>query len=318
MEFYSKYKSHEEEIMKIANEDKNQYFDSEITIKEEWNNDEDFEDILSPSSENKGSNLSNKVYENWSDFEIGRHKSYKCTKCTKTFEFNKDLLLHIEVTHENKRPFECSKCNLLFYKEDELFIHFCNSSRHKCSMCYLNKYNKTFPTNEDLNWHIEVFHNKKYEKKNNHPQNDIAIAYDTKIPKENKIKKPPSKKTRHADKDLKKVQCLTKKPCEIEIPPMNNKKQHKVKKLTAKKTKPKNTDITFSDKDISCLSEDNQNINEMEIFKKNSKKNKIELKGSKSNEPFKCKFCVKSFSDLINMKIHLKVHAIAMFGKIKP
>ena len=58
MEFYSKYKSHEEEIMKIANEDKNQYFDSEITIKEEWNNDEDFEDILSPSFENKGSNLS--------------------------------------------------------------------------------------------------------------------------------------------------------------------------------------------------------------------------------------------------------------------
>ena len=55
MEFYSKYKSHEEEIMKIANEDKNQYFDPEITIKEEWNNDEDFEDILSPSFESKGS-----------------------------------------------------------------------------------------------------------------------------------------------------------------------------------------------------------------------------------------------------------------------
>ena len=56
MEFYSKYKSHEEEIMKIANEDKNQNFASEITIKEEWNNEEDFEDILSPSFESKGSN----------------------------------------------------------------------------------------------------------------------------------------------------------------------------------------------------------------------------------------------------------------------
>ena len=42
---------------------------------------------------------------------------------------------------------------------------------------------------------------------------------------------------------------------------------------------------------------------------------KIELKGSKNNEPFKCKFCVKSFSDLNNMKTHLKVHAKAMFGK---
>ena len=66
MEFYSKYKSHEEEIMKIANEDKNPYFDSEITIKEEWNNDEVYEDILSPSFENKGFNLS---VENWSDFD---------------------------------------------------------------------------------------------------------------------------------------------------------------------------------------------------------------------------------------------------------
>ena len=95
---------------------------------------------------------------------------------------------------------------------------------------------------------------------------------------------------------------------------MKNKKGHKGKKPTTKKMKPKNTDIT----DIPCLSEDNQYINEMEILKENSNKNKIELKGSKSTEPFKCKFCVESFSDLINMKIHLKVHAIAMFGKIKP
>ena len=185
-------------------------------------------------------------------------------------------------------------------------------------MCYLNKYNKTFPTQEDLDWHIELFHNKKYEKKNNPPQNDITIAHDTKITKEHKIQKPPSKKTRLADKDLKKVHCLTKKPFEIEIPPMNNKKEHKIKKPTTKKIKPKKTDITFCDKDIPCLSEDNQNINQMEILPKDSKKNNIELKGSKSTEPFKCKFCVKSFSDLINMKIHLKVHAIAMFGKIKP
>ena len=175
-------------------------------------------------------NLSNEVFENWSDFDFEGHKSYKCTKCTKTFEFNKDLLLHIEVNHENKRPFECSKCNTSFYKEDSLFIHYCNPIRHKCSMCYLNKYNKTFLTKEDLNWHIELFHNKKYEKKNNHPKNDIiAIAHDTKIPKEHKIQKPPSKKTRLADKNLKKVHCLTKKPFKIEIPPMNNKKEHKAR-----------------------------------------------------------------------------------------
>jgi hypothetical protein len=35
--------------------------------------------------------------------------------------------LHIQITHENKRPFACSKCNRSFDKEDELFIHFCNN-----------------------------------------------------------------------------------------------------------------------------------------------------------------------------------------------
>ena len=58
---------------------------------------------------------------------------------------------------------------------------------------------------------------------------------------------------------------------------------------------------TLSEKTLKTIAEDSNG--------------KIELKGSKSNEPFKCKFCVKSFSDLNNMKMHLKVHAKAMFGK---
>ena len=70
MECYSNYKSHEEEIMKIANEDNKEYFDPEITIKEEWNRDEDFEDFLSFPSENKGSDISEKGFENWSDSQI--------------------------------------------------------------------------------------------------------------------------------------------------------------------------------------------------------------------------------------------------------
>ena len=93
MEFYSKYKSHEEEIMKIANEDKNQYFDSEITIKEEWNNDGDFEDILSPSFESKGSNLSNEVFENCSDFDIEGRRAFWPSKNHKYFKKRK---LHLE------------------------------------------------------------------------------------------------------------------------------------------------------------------------------------------------------------------------------
>ena len=39
---------------------------------------------------------------------------------------------------------------------------------------------------------------------------------------------------------------------------------------------------------------------------------KIELVKAESYEPFSCKFCVESFSDLNNMKMHLKVHAKAV------
>ena len=70
MEGYSNYKNHDEEITEIKNEDKKEYFDPKITIKEEWNKDEDFEDILSPSFESKGSNLSNEVFEKCSEFDI--------------------------------------------------------------------------------------------------------------------------------------------------------------------------------------------------------------------------------------------------------
>ena len=81
MECYSNYKSHEEEIMKIANEDNKEYFDPEITIKEEWNRDEDFENFLSFPSENKGSDLSEKGFENWSDFDSKGYKPSEVITC---------------------------------------------------------------------------------------------------------------------------------------------------------------------------------------------------------------------------------------------
>ena len=60
MECSSNYKSHDEEIMKIANEVLKKHFDSEteITIKEEWNKDENFEQTQPfpfEIKENKGS-----------------------------------------------------------------------------------------------------------------------------------------------------------------------------------------------------------------------------------------------------------------------
>ena len=129
MECYSNYKSHEEEITKITNEVHKTHFDSEteITIKEEWNKDEKFEQTQPFPSENaENKNESDKGLAIWSDFDNEVYKPYNCIKCNEAFEFNKDLLIHIEVTHENKRPFECTLCKHSFYEEVGLIFHTCN------------------------------------------------------------------------------------------------------------------------------------------------------------------------------------------------
>ena len=216
MECNSNYKSHEEEIMKIGIEDNKEHFDSEVTINKEWSKD-------------------------WSGFDKERCKPYKCTKCTKVFEFNKDLLIHIQLAHEGNRTFECEYCNHSFYKEVELFSHtsLCNfllGSLHQCSVCFI-----TFSSLKALTSHTKV--HKKDKKRVHNPQNHIEIDNETKISKEQKIQKPPTKKIRLAyeeincpekDFEVLKVRCLTKDPHdndEIEIIPMNNKKEHKVEKL---------------------------------------------------------------------------------------
>ena len=44
---------------------------------------------------------------------------------------------------------------------------------------------------------------------------------------------------------------------------------------------------------------------------------KIELGSKESYELFSCKFCLESFIDLDNMKMHLKIHDKAILGKKK-
>ena len=131
--------------MKKGNEETIKYFDPFdplITIKEDWEKDE-----------NKAYTRSDKDSANWSDFDDYEHKPYKCTKCTKAFEFNKDLLLHIQQSHENFRPFECEYCNHSFYQESELFFHTCNflSSLYQCSICCIS-----FENLKDFKSHTKV------------------------------------------------------------------------------------------------------------------------------------------------------------------
>ena len=63
----------------------------------------------------------------------------------------------------------------------------------------------------------------------------------------------------------------------------------------------------------SSENEDNETLSEktFETIVEDSN-GQIELVKAESYEPFSCKFCVESFSDLNNMKMHLKVHAKAV------
>ena len=64
----------------------------------------------------------------------------------------------------------------------------------------------------------------------------------------------------------------------------------------------KNEPPDYEDEDDETLSEKT-----FETIAENSK-GKIESGSTKSYEPFSCKFCLESFSDLNNMKMHLKIH----------
>jgi len=175
----------------------------------------------------------------------------------------------------------------------------------KCSVC-----NFGFGSSRALIDHSRV--HKRDKKKDNDPQNDIAIVHDKKIPKEHKIKKPPTKKIRLADEDLEEVYCLTKDTHdihEIEIIPKNYKKEQKIQKPT---TKPKNRDIAVSEKDI----EGNQNIDEIEILSKTNKKNKIfptSKKGKKTENQHKlskpskflCNLCKVDFKQKWDLELHV-------------
>ena len=128
------YKGHEEEIAIMENESKRKYL--EITIKEEWNDNEIL--FLLEQSEKLDQDKNNCLNEKL-DLDENVVRPYNCKNCDSAFEFSKDLILHTESIHEGKNPFTCSICQTSFSQETDLHKHTC---RNKSDLKKGKKYKK--------------------------------------------------------------------------------------------------------------------------------------------------------------------------------
>ena len=147
------YKGHEEEIAIMENESKKKYL--EITIKEEWNDNEIL--FLLEQSEKLDQDKNNCLNEKL-DFDENVIRLYNCENCDSAFEFSKDLILHTESIHEGKNPFTCSICQKSFSQEIDSQMHTCRNGldfsnalfvkEYKCELCKAG-----FKSTDTLNFH---------------------------------------------------------------------------------------------------------------------------------------------------------------------
>ena len=113
------YKGHEEEIAIMESESEKKLL--EITIKEEWNDNE-----IPEQSEKLDQDKNNCLNEKL-DFDENVIRLYNCENCDSAFEFSKDLILHTESIHEGKNPFACSIYQKSFSQETDLHKHTCRN-----------------------------------------------------------------------------------------------------------------------------------------------------------------------------------------------
>ena len=94
----------------------------DVTIKEEWRNKVEINGIQSfPSHDGKENYLVNSPL-----FKIlNLENKIFCTECDSSFQFSKDLLLHMESIHERKIPFHCTVCKQIFPQQVGLSEHNC-------------------------------------------------------------------------------------------------------------------------------------------------------------------------------------------------
>ena len=58
---------------------------------------------------------------------------YNCNKCDEAFAFNKQLLKHFEVVHQEDNPYNCEQCDLKFTTQNRLDNHKCLKGNNNTS-----------------------------------------------------------------------------------------------------------------------------------------------------------------------------------------
>ena len=88
------------------------------------------------------------------------NKVHKCETCDKIFKQKCHLLLHVEVAHEKKRPFQCPNCDKRYSTKALMKAH--NNTIHeklyivRCEVC-----DKGFINQRNFQTHVSIVHEKK-------------------------------------------------------------------------------------------------------------------------------------------------------------
>lgn len=102
---------------------------------------------------------------------------YECDYCLKRFSLNYHLTAHLQNVHSNNKlkVYQCPDCDLCFNKKSKLFLH--QKDIHNLVSdkipCYYPYCNKSYISDEKLNYHIQKYHMNLINNQNNNNSDNI-------------------------------------------------------------------------------------------------------------------------------------------------
>ena len=102
---------------------------------------------------------------------------YECEYCLKRFSLNYHLTAHLQTVHSNNKVkvYQCPDCDLFFNKKSKLFLH--QKDIHNLVSdkipCYYPYCNKSYISEEKLNYHIQKHHMNLINNQNNNNSDNI-------------------------------------------------------------------------------------------------------------------------------------------------
>jgi len=102
---------------------------------------------------------------------------YECDYCLKRFSLNYHLTAHLQNVHSNNKlkAHQCPDCDLCFNKKSKLFLH--QKDIHNLVSdkipCYYPYCNKSYISEEKLNYHIQKYHMNLINNQNNNNSDNI-------------------------------------------------------------------------------------------------------------------------------------------------